>query len=72
MTDASSLLRQENPGRAGVLSQPPPLLALPDPGKGEGTEGRACSGDVEGEQDSGGPRGHGPVDSFLPSVLHLV
>ena len=46
--------------------------ALPDPGEGEGVGGRARRGDVGGERDSGGPRGHGPVDSFLPSVLRLV
>ena len=38
-----------------VLSQPPPLPALPDPGEGEGAGGRACGGDVRGERDSGGP-----------------
>ena len=53
-------------------SQPSPLLALLDPGEGEGVRGQACRGDVESEQDSGGPQGHGPVDSFLPSVLRLV
>ena len=45
---------EEDPGRAGVLSQPPPLPALPDLGEGEGAGGRACGGDVGGERDSGG------------------
>ena len=58
---------EADPGCAGAPSQPPPLPALPDPGEGEGVGGRASHGDVRGEQDSRGPRGYGPVDSFLPS-----
>ena len=30
---------EEDPGHTGALSQPPPLLALPDPGEGEGVGG---------------------------------
>ena len=39
----------EDPGHACAMSQPPPLLALPDPGKGEGVGGQAHGGDVGGE-----------------------
>ena len=70
--DQQQVRGEEDPGRAGAPSQPPPLPALPDPGEGEGAGGRACGGDVGGERDSGSPRGHGPVDSFLPSILRLV
>ena len=46
---------KEDLGCTGTLSQPPPLLALSDPGEGEGVGGRAHHGDVGGERDSGRP-----------------
>ena len=39
----------EDLGYAGATSQPPPLLALPDLGEGEGVRGRAHSSDIGGE-----------------------
>ena len=68
--DQRQVRGEEDLGCAGMLSQPPPLPALPDPGEGEGVGDQAHSGDVGGEQDHGDPQGTGPVDSPFPSVLH--